>query len=594
MASEYLRKSVADRRTGANLIGINVDTSNMRDLTPEFEMAFNQLEAFAKQTDNLKIESEKRKIALEIAQSRVDFKEKYLSDPTVYNSQEKWNEVSKLYEEERKKAKKRISESRYLSADEKTLYGEDVDLDFKKDWLDPLNKRNGAVIQERISAAMSNIDMITSIASMGNIYDNGVIEKAIKDIKTEYKDLISLGVQTESDMNFTLAQKIPMIEGSLFLKKLDQDIIKNPNYATAKEKMAEVDKIIDTFKNPERLEQISKQYGFEDNAKKYFELKTAEVYGSLRKDVERNLYNLEQSRKRLENQQREKTANEKNVRLAVNNNDTYKLTKFKTGLDYSFKNMLDDEKNIETLYGEENNIKSFGNIDNWQIAKVLNKEAMDIIKNKKAVLDDTNSDTYSNSISAIYEFANEYSGGDNSKKNMIIKDAARQLGLDINIVLNYEKNPEYLTIGKMLRKGKNIELGIDVIDGDLEQGIKNIFNWRTEDKYLELFNELGGDERAYEVLNQYISGFVASEAAEYKRTVEYMPLSSFQAVLKDKDMFEKLKKNLYIVKDLAITPIKYDYAQVKGENYGVEELFFEKEPAIEVMGTEEDYYSFGG
>ena len=395
-------------------------------------------------------------------------------------------------------------------------------------------------------------------------------------------------------MNFTLAQKIPMIEGSLFLKKLDQDIIKNPNYATAKEKMAEVDKIIDTFKNPERLEQISKQYGFEDNAKKYFELKTAEVYGSLRKDVERNLYNLEQSRKRLENQQREKTANEKNVRLAVNNNDTYKLTKFKTGLDYSFKNMLDDEKNIETLYGEENNIKSFGNIDNWQIAKVLNKEAMDIIKNKKAVLDDTNSDTYSNSISAIYEFANEYSGGDNSKKNMIIKDAARQLGLDINIVLNYEKNPEYLTIGKMLRKGKNIELGIDVIDGDLEQGIKNIFNWRTEDKYLELFNELGGDERAYEVLNQYISGFVASEAAEYKRTVEYMPLSSFQAVLKDKDMFEKLKKNLYIVKDLAITPIKYDYAQVKGENYGVEELFFEKEPAIEVMGTEEDYYSFGG
>ena len=594
MASEYLRKSVADRRTGANLIGISVDTSNIRDLTPEFEMAFNQLEAFAKQTDEIKINSEKKKIQLEIEKSRLEFKDKYLTDPSVYSSQEKWDEVTRLYEEERKKAKKRISESKYLSADEKTLYSEDVDLDFKKDWLDPLNKRNGAVVQERISAAMSNIDMITSIASMGNIYDNGVIEKAIKDIKTEYKDLISLGVQTESDMNFTLAQKIPMIEGSLFLKKLDQDIIKNPNYATAKEKMAEVDKIIDTFKNPERLEQISKQYGFEDNAKKYFELKTAEVYGSLRKDVERNLYNLEQSRKRLENQQREKTANEKNVRLAVNNNDTYKLTKFKTGLDYSFKNMLDDEKNIETLYGEENNIKSFGNIDNWQIAKVLNKEAMDIIKNKKAVLDDTNSDTYSNSISAIYEFANEYSGGDNSKKNMIIKDAARQLGLDINIVLNYEKNPEYLTIGKMLRKGKNIELGIDVIDGDLEQGIKNIFNWRTEDKYLELFNELGGDERAYEVLNQYISGFVASEAAEYKRTVEYMPLSSFQAVLKDKDMFEKLKKNLYIVKDLAITPIKYDYAQVKGENYGVEELFFEKEPAIEVMGTEEDYYSFGG
>ena len=38
MASEYLRKSVADRRTGANLIGINVDTNNMRDLTSQSKL----------------------------------------------------------------------------------------------------------------------------------------------------------------------------------------------------------------------------------------------------------------------------------------------------------------------------------------------------------------------------------------------------------------------------------------------------------------------------------------------------------------------------------------------------------------------------
>ena len=106
MSSEYLRKSVADRRTGANLIGISVDTSNMRDLTPEFEMAFNQLEVFAKQTDEIKINSEKKKIQLEIEKSRLEFKDKYLSDPSVYSSQEKWDEVSRLYEEERKKAKK--------------------------------------------------------------------------------------------------------------------------------------------------------------------------------------------------------------------------------------------------------------------------------------------------------------------------------------------------------------------------------------------------------------------------------------------------------------------------------------------------------
>ena len=52
MASEYLRKSVADRRTGANLIGIQVDTNNMNNIAPDFKIAFNELEAFAKKLMN--------------------------------------------------------------------------------------------------------------------------------------------------------------------------------------------------------------------------------------------------------------------------------------------------------------------------------------------------------------------------------------------------------------------------------------------------------------------------------------------------------------------------------------------------------------
>ena len=595
MASEYLRKSIADRRTGANLIGISVDTSNMRDLSSDFEMAFNQLEKFARETDELKINNERTRLKLEIANNRIAFKEKYLSDPSVYASQEKWDETSRLYEQERINAKKLIAESKYLSKDEKSLWAKDMDLDFRKDWLDPMNKRNGVVVQERVNEAMTNIDMITSIASMGDIYDTNIINRAVRDIKSEYKNLINLGVQTENDMNYALAQKIPLIEGSLLLKKINQEIIDNEKYATAKDKILKTNEVIEAFKDSKRLEEISKQYGFEDgNNKKYFELKTSEVYDGLKKSIEKNIYNIEKSKERLSNQRKAINSNEKKVRLAINNNDTYKLTEFKTGINYNAKNMIDDEENIETLYGKENDIEYFGDVNSCGIAKVLNNVALKEIKETKSMLDKTNPDKDINLLTAIYSYADKISSGDTKKRNMVIKDAARQEGIDITIALKYENNPEYLTVGRYLKKGKNINLGIEPIDEDYTKGIKEVFDWRSEDEYLELFNELGGDEKAYEVLNQYISGFIASEAEQYKRVLNYMPVSAFETILKDKEMFKKLKENLGIVKELAISPINYEYANIKGENYGVEELIFNTEPIEQEVSDEDEYYSFGG
>lgn len=571
MASEYLRKSVADRRTGANLIGISVDTSNIRDLTPEFEMAFNQLEAFAKETDNLKIESEKRKIALEIAQSRVDFKEKYLSDPTVYNSQEKWNEVSKLYEEERKKAKKRISESKYLSADEKALYGEDVDLDFKKDWLDPLNKRNGAVIQERISAAMSNIDMITSIASMGNIYDNGVIEKAIKDIKTEYKDLISLGVQTESDMNFTLAQKIPMIEGSLFFKKLDQDIIKNPNYATAKEKMAEVDKIIDIFKNPERLEKISEQYGFEDNTKKYFELKTAEVYGNLKKDVERNLYNLSvqnKTQKSLEALQKKENNFDNKMIKAVEKNDPFEYIKVKYDLDLTTKEALSVQSS--SYYQEMSGctIADFKDPNNIIIGRVVSDEGISEIKgalsfiSKNGTIEVTTQDQAN--IIEEYIARNYTEQGDDIAMR---KDLGNRIpGLNPTVLLKGKENPIYYTTWDILKRGKDNKFGVAKngnplgLSGSSQRNYTELINTPI-DKNGNTLNTVKGKQ----VLNRFLYGYMIMNKTQDAKLEKRMekPEKALQYILENDNVFAKFKEMLPALYELSVSPINYVEARIK-------------------------------
>ena len=302
MASEYLRKSVADRRTGANLIGISVDTSNIRDLTPEFEMAFNQLEAFAKQTDEIKINSEKKKIQLEIEKSRLEFKDKYLTDPSVYSSQEKWDEVTRLYEEERKKAKKRISESSYLSADEKVLYNENIDLDFKRSWLDPKMKRNGVVAQERVDEATMLFEIAVNNACLDDLYKTDTIDKFIKRVDEIYNPLINSAISTKSDKNKAIIKGMSRIEGTRLSRKLESDILYNP-MLSEEQKKAEINKAIETLKNPQRInditENMTKEFGYDNYEKEYLKSSLKAQYENASIKLSKDLYNLEKDKKNL-------------------------------------------------------------------------------------------------------------------------------------------------------------------------------------------------------------------------------------------------------------------------------------------------------
>ena len=295
MASEYLRKSVADRRTGANLIGISVDTSNIRDLTPEFEMAFNQLEAFAKQTDEIKINSEKKKIQLEIEKSRLEFKDKYLTDPSVYSSQEKWDEVTRLYEEERKKAKKRISESSYLSADEKVLYNENIDLDFKRSWLDPKMKRNGVVAQERVDTATMLLETAVNNSCLEDLYKTDTIDNFIKQAGEIYSPLIKLGISTDGDKNKAIIKGMSKIEGTRLSRKLESDILYNP-MLSEEQKKAEISKAIETLKNPQRInditENMTKEFGYDNYEKEYLKSSLKAQYENASIELDKKLYNL--------------------------------------------------------------------------------------------------------------------------------------------------------------------------------------------------------------------------------------------------------------------------------------------------------------
>ena len=452
MASEYLRKSVADRRTGANLIGISVDTSNIRDLTPEFEMAFNQLEAFAKQTDEIKINSEKKKIQLEIEKSRLEFKDKYLTDPSVYSSQEKWDEVTRLYEEERKKAKKRISESSYLSADEKVLYNENIDLDFKRSWLDPKMKRNGVVAQERVDEATMLFEIAVNNACLDDLYKTDTIDKFIKRVDEIYNPLINSAISTKSDKNKAIIKGMSRIEGTRLSRKLESDILYNPMLSD-EQKKAEINKAIETLKNPQRInditENMTKEFGYDNYEKEYLKSSLKAQYENASIKLSKDLYNLEKDKKNLLED------NSKKIQEAYYKRNTSDYINYKYGVkNVSTSQLLNDEETLKLVtdipaedFGDSKKGLAFPFITDG-INTALNGQIAGRKKNPNYTLDEV--------YKPIYDFATENCGekaGYVNRRKALIIDYALKNGIEPDILLKGENNPDYFKVSNIMSIG---------------------------------------------------------------------------------------------------------------------------------------------
>lgn len=452
MASEYLRKSVADRRTGANLIGISVDTSNIRDLTPEFEMAFNQLEAFAKQTDEIKINSEKKKIQLEIEKSRLEFKDKYLTDPSVYSSQEKWDEVTRLYEEERKKAKKRISESSYLSADEKVLYNENIDLDFKRSWLDPKMKRNGVVAQERVDEATMLFEIAVNNACLDDLYKTDTIDKFIKRVDEIYNPLINSAISTKSDKNKAIIKGMSRIEGTRLSRKLESDILYNP-MLSEEQKKAEINKAIETLKNPQRInditENMTKEFGYDNYEKEYLKSSLKAQYENASIKLSKDLYNLEKDKKNLLED------NSKKIQEAYYKRNTSDYINYKYGVkNVSTSQLLNDEETLKLVtdipaedFGDSKKGLAFPFITDG-INTALNGQIAGRKKNPNYTLDEV--------YKPIYDFATENCGekaGYVNRRKALIIDYALKNGIEPDILLKGENNPDYFKVSNIMSIG---------------------------------------------------------------------------------------------------------------------------------------------
>lgn len=573
MSTDYLKKSIADRRTGANLIGVSVDTSNMSNLSSDFETAFNQLEAFAKETDNLKIENEKKQLQLNIEKNRLEFKDKYLTDPSVYSSQEKWDEVTKLYEEERKKAKKMISESKYLSSDEKITYSESTDIDFRKSWLDPKMKRNGIIAQERVDTATMLLETAVNNACLDDLYKTDTIDNYIKQAGEIYNPLIKLGISTEGDRNKAIVKGMSTIEGTRLSKKLESEILYNPILSDEQKKI-EINKAITSLNSPERInyiaENMTKQYGYDNYEKEYLKSSLKAQYEKAGIELDKKLYNLSvqnKTQKALESLYKKQNNKDNLLIKAVEKKDPFAYIKAETGKDLTTTEMMSPENsvNMEKAYGMT--MASFADPDNVIIGRVVSDVGISAINKDLALIskDGTIEVRTSDKAQIIEKYISENyrNFGDDIAMR---KDLGNRIGgLNPTVLIKGKDNPLYYTTWDILKKGEDNKF--EVATNGTPKGISRKA-FKNYNKLLSTpINEKGdtlNTVKGKQVLNRFFYGYMEMNKVQDAKLEKRMekPEKALQYILENDDVFEKFKEMLPILYNLKVSPVNYSEAKL--------------------------------
>lgn len=449
MSSEYLRKTVADRRTGANLIGINVDTSNMTGMDNVYLDAVVQLEKFAKQSDELKIQNEKNKIALENEKQMIEFEQKYLKDPSIYTDQSKWDNVCKLWNEEIKIQKKRVADSIYLTKDEKSIYAKKIDNSFAQAWTAPLTKRNEAELRARVDEATQLIETAVFNASQSGLYRIDTIDNFMKKGEEILNPLVSQGGITEQDKFSVLMSSVAEIDASIFNRNFESQILYNSNLTTEekKAKISEIKSMMSDKRVNEIADSFAKHYKINDGQKEYLKYKLKEQYQKSEIKLDKQLYNLEKDKKNTSEN------NARKIQEAYYKRDTSKYIEYNFGIkNVSTSQLLNDPdvlKLVTDISAEDFTERglAFPFITEG-INTALNGQIADRKKNPNYSLNEI--------YQPIYDFATEVSGtgaGFTEKRKNILIDYALKNGIEPSVLLKGESNSDYFKVSNIMSIG---------------------------------------------------------------------------------------------------------------------------------------------
>ena len=599
MANNFLQKYVAEQRTGANLVGIHVDTQSQYLLNRGSGAAMlSALEEIGKKADEAKIQNEKQNLLLSAEEQDLQFKKEVLSDPLLYKDEEKYRNALTQFETIRKEKESRILKSEYLTPEEKKLMARRIRNNDELTLVEMMKQKNIVYTQQQTDDILANIERRISIASELNINDIGGAEQTIKDLTESVDEYQKLTLISDSQASIMLSDAIMRSEQGKFSNHINRIL---GSGLSLDQKRAKINNLLSVVKNDNLLTKMAESYASQIKYSKtdeefktsveFFKSRINDVYENVgytaQHHLERIEYNQAVQKRREERNLKKNTNNqsfEKRLKqLAINNDADGAIKLLNGGMPYTTNEKLEDSFMLKKIYDKDMN--NFGNPKDSSVGSFLSNNQVGDLKNQIKEAKDAGISNYEIAQSLIYPAIEEIARGDQYKKVALLKDLGSRgiYGFDIDVLLNGENDEAYYQLKEEISKGKNFKL-----ENPQELSKFSFLGTAPRKIYYELVNELGGGYNAEKALDSLVKGYSILTESPYAKDFkgqgnQEMIIEAFNEILGDEDFVEYVKNNKEKIRKIEITPINYKKTNLNFKNLNIKEIKFEK-----IESNEED------
>lgn len=568
MANNFIKQYVADKRTGANLVGIHVDTQSQYLLDRGSGAAMlSALEEIGKKADEAKIQNEKQNLLLSAEEQDLQFKKEVLSDPLLYKDEERYRNALTQFETIRREKESRILKSEYLTADEKKLMARRIRNNDELTLVDMMSKRNGVVIEKQVDDIIANMDRRVAISSDLSLNDIKGAELAIQDFTDMADNLQKLTGMTDSEVSLLVSERVMRMEEGRFNKAINEIVNSSMNLD---QKRAKINNLLSVVKNDNLLTKMAESYASQIKySKTDEEFKTSvEFFKSRINDVYENVgytaqHHLESIQKQLEYDKKIKQAEyDQEIENAIFNKNPYKLVYYGSDkkLKPTFNQMLNNENGILEQFTDKT-IADFGNIDAGIAFPFLTspivRDINDKINQKKKT---GNYRDYSELYQPLYDIVTELAGNDElspSKRRALIIDYGIRNNIDPTILIKGENNSEYFRIGNLMAEGNIITNEIGFID--------QLSKIDLSSKARENFKILSSEFSTNEVLGDYLAANYILGYAKVNNRIDRLlerPDIELTNMLKNKNTMSTFIQDAKLAREFTSQRKDYNYIRL--------------------------------
>ena len=564
--ADFLEKQITKKRTGANLLGINVDTrAGLTIGNPATEYMLNALEKIAQKAEKAEIDNAKQSFWLDIEERNLKLQNK-LSDPNIYGNQESFEEAMKEIENQRKENEKLLAGNMYFTKDEKELAKKQLNNGSFNIYAKAMEKRNTVYTQQQVEKAVYEMDRLVTIGSQLDMNDVESQKMIVDRVIAGTKTLQSLGNWTDERAMEYANRNMMAIEQGRFKNQMDNIINSQLSLEQKKTKMQQLFNVGNNTNNIKAMAQsYTDRLGYTgklaEESVKYFEASIKNVYDNVKGQAYKN---LERYEKEIELAQKQTVQlDRKGLEDAIYKNDAHKFIYYASGkqIDPTTQGLLYNNNNIMSSVTNLD-ITDFGDVDSPYTFPYITSSINSNIKQQMENIKQSPTATYQNIYSPVYTMADELSGGNLAKRNAILKNWALENKIHPTVILEGEQNPDMFRVSEMVKKGNDTvnETEFDINNFEIKDGFSQ--------KYKSNFNKISaqfsndkilGDRLATNFLIGYI---VANNMTEQLKD---NPEKVLKGLLKN-DMFSTYENDIRAATQFTSKAKDYHYIKL-GQNY---------------------------